>query len=93
MPTTLAELKNKALKDPETRAEYERQRPLYQAATAIIDARSKAKLSQAELAKLMGVKQPWIAEIESGRRSIGVMMLYRVAKATGQKIRLTLEPC
>lgn len=92
MAKTLAEIKSKLLEKPGVREEYERQTPEFAAARAIIAARVKAKLTQEQLAERMGVKQPQVAKMESGRRSVGVGTLQKVADATKQRIRLDLQP-
>lgn len=87
----LTEIKAKLLTKPGVKAEYDRLEPEFIAARAIINARTKAKLTQAQLAERMDIKQPQIAKLEAGR-NVGVDTLQRVADATGQKIKIEFQP-
>ncbi len=55
------------MKDPAFRAEYKALQPEFALVRALISARSKAGLTQAQLAKRMGTTQSVVARIESGR--------------------------
>ena len=55
-------------------------------------ARTKAHLSQQELAARMGTSQSTIARLESGASKPTLSTLERIAKATGTKVRISLEP-
>jgi len=46
-------------------------------------ARTASGMSQAELAKLVGVHQPKISEIEQGRSGVGIGLILRVVNALG----------
>jgi transcriptional regulator with XRE-family HTH domain len=48
--------------------------------TLLIEARERAGLRQAQVAKLLGRSQTWIARVEGGRRRIDVVEFYRMAK-------------
>lgn len=56
------------------------------------DARMQAGLSQSELARRMGTTQPVIARYEAAGSSPRVEVVERLAKATGKKLRMELEP-
>ena len=56
------------------------------------DARRRAGLSQAELARLAGVTQPVISAYENGRREPGLTMLAKLVDAAGLTLRIVLEP-
>ncbi len=60
-------------------------------AAVVIEARMRAGLSQAALAKKIGTKQPAIARIEGGQLH-STATLQRIAKATGTRLRIALEP-
>lgn len=62
------------------------------AAGLIKTARTRAGISQAELARRAGTSQPAIALYESGRRSPSMDTLERVLRATGYELRVRLEP-
>jgi len=82
------ELKAELMKDPEFRAEYEALEPAYQLARLRIG----KGLSQAQLAELVGTKQPGIARLESGKTEPKLSFLRRVAKALGYRIEIRFVP-
>lgn len=49
----------------------------------IIEKRKAAGMRQEDLAKALGVKQPWIAHLESGERRIDIIELFIIADAIG----------
>lgn len=57
---------------------------------ALIKARVNAGITQAELAMRLGVSQPAVAKIESGR-NVGIKTLKRYAKAMGYSLTFDLE--
>jgi len=59
---------------------------------ALIQARTRAHLSQAEVASRMGTTESAISRLESGRVKPSTRTLERYAKATGHKLRISLEP-
>lgn len=89
--TELAELKSRLLEDPDTRAEYEAQAAEFAIAHELIAARTRAGLSQAELAERMGTTQSTIARLESGRTLPSLRTLVRYADATGSRAVVRLE--
>ena len=64
--------------------------PALQIARAIIEARTAAGLSQAELATRMSTAPSFIAKLESGRSLPSTSTLVKVARATGTVLRLEL---
>lgn len=64
----------------------------FRLARVLIDTRSRAGLSQAELAARMKTSQSYIARIEGGQVSPSTAVLERLAKATGTSLRITFEP-
>ncbi|NEV64145.1 helix-turn-helix transcriptional regulator [Thiorhodococcus minor] len=91
--TELAELKARLLEDPETRAEYEALEMGYAIARELIAARTRAGLSQEQVAERMGTSQSTIARLESGRTLPSLRTLDRYARATGSKAVVRLEDC
>ncbi len=79
-------------KDPEYIAAYDALEEEFALANALIGARSRAKLSQAELAERMNTSQSAIARLESGRTWPSTRTLRKLAEATGSKLRISLEP-
>lgn len=88
---THSELKKELLTDPEVRAEYERLEPEFDLIRALVEARNRAGLTQAELAKRMGTTQSVIARLEGGQTSPTWRTLNRYAEATGNRLRVDLE--
>jgi predicted nucleotidyltransferase/DNA-binding XRE family transcriptional regulator len=60
------------------------------AAEVIREARRRSGLSQAELARRVGVSQPVISAYESGRREPGLAMLTKLVAGTGHRLRVDL---
>lgn len=89
--TELADLKARILANPEARAEYEAQAPEYQIAHELIAARTRAGLTQAEIAERMHTTQSTIARLESGRTMPSIRTLARYAEATGSRAVVRLE--
>lgn len=56
------------------------------------DARMRARLSQADVARRCGVAQSVISAYESGRREPGVRTLARLIEATGHQLVLEVVP-
>jgi len=62
-------------------------------AQMIYDARTTAGLTQAQLAKLIGTKQPVIARLEdSDYHGHSLQMLQRIAEALNQRLELRFIP-
>ncbi|MDN5871383.1 MAG: helix-turn-helix transcriptional regulator [Nitrococcus sp.] len=89
--TKLAGLKEGWMKDPEFREEYERLGPELALAAELIAARSRAGLTQAEVARRMGSTQSVVARLESGSTIPTWRTLRRYAEATGHKAAIHLE--
>jgi ribosome-binding protein aMBF1 (putative translation factor) len=90
--TKVADLHEAWSKDPEYRAEYDRLGPEFALARALIEARTQAHLTQAELAERMATTQSVVARLESGRVCPSTRTLEKVARATGTRLRIHFEP-
>lgn len=86
------ELKRKLLRDKNVKAEYERLEPEYRLARELLKARLSKKLTQEQLAKKIGVKQEYIARLESGYANPTIETVNRVAKVLNKKIKLVSNP-
>lgn len=64
----------------------------YSVAAALIAARLRARLTQAEVAARIGSTQSAVARMESGRCKLSQSSLEKYAEATGSRLRITLEP-
>ena len=80
------QLKKELLSDPLVRAEYDKLEPEYRLASALIEARLAKKMSQAELAQRAGVKQAYIARLESGDSNPTVASINKVVKILGKEL-------
>ena len=90
MTIPFKKLKDQWMKDPAFRAEYDRLKPEYELALALIKARTKAGLTQAEVAKKMGTTQSVVARIEGGGNPPNLKTLERYAEAVGRRIQVRL---
>jgi len=80
-------------KDPEMRRLVEEARINAVVAQLIYDARNKAGLTQDQLAKLVGTKQPVIARLEDADyEGHSLSMLQRIAAALDQRIEIRFKP-
>jgi transcriptional regulator with XRE-family HTH domain len=86
------------LKDPAFRAEWERTRFANTVAMRVIRYRVEHGLSQTELARELGMRQPHIARLEAGEHEPSITTLRRLAQVldiefhiviTAKKVALT----
>lgn len=82
------EVKKELLRDPEVKREYEKLRPQYELTRQLIKARLANKLTQEQLAKKIGVKQEYIARLESGSANPTIDTINRVAQALNKRVKL-----
>lgn len=88
--TRIRELHRQWMDEPGYRAEYERLGPEFELARTLIEARSRADLTQEEVARRMNMKQSTIARWEAGRMP-STKALQQFARATGTHLRISLE--
>ena len=88
--TRIADLKKKLMESPEFRAEYQKADEEFRLIEALVLARTRAKLSQAELARRIGTTQSAIARLEGGGVSPSLSTLRRYAEATGARLEINL---
>ncbi len=86
------EIEKRWMKDPKFVRAWEKIEPEYQLARALIGLRLKKKLSQQELAKKIGSKQPVISRIEAMSSTPSVSLLKRVAEALGTRLEIRFLP-
>lgn len=79
-------------KDPAYVAAYEALDEEFALAAALITARSKAEMTQEQVAQAMGTTQAVVARLESGRTMPSTRTLQRFAKATGTRLRISFDP-
>jgi len=77
--------------DPEYRREYDALEEEFSFVRQMIQARLQAGMTQAQLAEQMGISQPAVAKIESGR-NVSLRTLQRYAAATRHTLRILMAP-
>lgn len=83
-----AEVKARLLADPETQAAYDALEP----ASQIARLRIEVGLTQAQLAELVGTKQPSIARLERGQTQPTIAFLRKLGAALGKRLEITFVP-
>ena len=87
-----SELKKRLLANPEVLAAHEEMAPEFELVKSIILLRKAHGMTQDDLAKAIGSKQPAIARIESGRyRGMSLSTLEKMAHALGARLVVRLE--
>ncbi|MFT3913408.1 MAG: helix-turn-helix transcriptional regulator [Anaeromyxobacteraceae bacterium] len=79
------------LEDPGFRHAYEQRRLVHEVAIVVRSMREQAGLTQAQLAKLVGVSQPMIARMERGldQRTPRWETLRKIGRALGKQLKLS----
>lgn len=89
-----AELKKLALQNQEVKAEYDALEPEFSLLQQMLAARTKAGLTQSDVAKRMGTKATAITRLESslssGKHSPSISTLRRYAEAVGCDLEIKL---
>jgi ribosome-binding protein aMBF1 (putative translation factor) len=86
------DLHNHWMKDPKYRREYEALEEEFSLVAALIEARTRAGLTQEQVARRMKTTQAVIARLEGGGSKPSTRTLERYAEATGSRLRITFEP-
>lgn len=86
------EYKEKVLKNPEIKAEYDALEAEYDIIQAMIDARNKQHITQKELAERTGITQADISRIENGTKNPSLAMVKRIAEGLGMRLKLEFVP-
>ncbi|MBW4637365.1 MAG: helix-turn-helix domain-containing protein [Gloeocapsa sp. UFS-A4-WI-NPMV-4B04] len=85
-------VRDSVLADPEVRAEYDALDNEFNVARAVIALRSQSGLTQRELAERIGIKQPQLARIESGKQLPKLETLALLADGAGYTIEVNFVP-
>ena len=88
----VADLHKKWSEDPEYRKAYDQLGPEFEISRSLIEARTRAKLTQAELAQRMNTTQSAVARLESGRTRPSTRTLQKIARATRTRLRISFDP-
>lgn len=81
--------KRQQLKNPAFKKEYDALEEEFALINELLAARTRSKLTQAQVARRMGTSQSAVARLESGR-SPSMASLRKYAKATGSKVVIKL---
>ena len=87
----ITDLHKKWLKEPKYKKAYDALEEEFILASAVMDLRNRAGLTQEELARKMGTTQPVVARLESGRTRPSMRTLERLAAATGSRLLISFE--
>ena len=86
------DLLQQELQDPAFRAEWDRTALARAIAAHIVRYRGEQGLTQKELAKRLGMKQPQVARLEGGEYNPTIETLARIAAVTGVEINIDIRP-
>ena len=86
------DLHRKWMKDAEYKQEYEALAEEFSLAAELIEARTRAGLTQEQVARRMKTTQAVIARLEGGGSKPSTRTLSRFAAATGSRLKITFEP-
>ena len=78
----------KKLKNPDFKREYDALDKEFELIDELLKARSEAKMTQAQVAEAMGVKQSAVARIESGNLDMKYSTLVKYLNAVGKRIAI-----
>src|ERR1700676_1258941 len=81
----ITQLHKKWMNEPKYRKAYEALEEEFVLASAVIDVRNRAGLTQEDLARKMGTTQPVVAHLESGRSRPSMRTLERLPGAAGAR--------
>ncbi len=88
--TTTKELQTGELDDPEYQVEWERTHLAHEVALRVIRYRVEHHLTQTELARMLGMRQPHIARLEAGEHEPSLAMLSRLARLLGLEFHIDI---
>ena len=88
----ISDMHKKWMEEPRYRKAYAALEEEFALASAAIDVRNRAGLTQEALARKMGTTQPVIARLESGRGRPSIRTLDRLAAATGSRLTISFTP-
>ena len=87
----VSDLHKKWSRDPEYRAAYDELGPEFDLARSLIEARTRAGLTQEQLARKMDSTQSVIARLESGRVRPSTKTLEKFARATKTQLKISFK--
>ncbi len=91
-PIRVDDLQKEWMQDPKYRREYEALEEEFSLTAALIEARSRAGLTQEQVASRMNTTQAVVARLEGGGSKPSTRTLEKYAKATGSRLKISFEP-
>jgi DNA-binding XRE family transcriptional regulator len=93
-PNTIAwdEIREQVLSEPAVRAEYEALAAEFTLARQLIALRQSSGLTQREFAQRVGIKQPQLARLESGKQLPKLDTLQKLAAGAGYTVEVRFVP-
>ena len=88
----ISDMHKKWMKERKYRKAYAALEEEFVLASAVMDVRNRAGLTQEELARKMGTTQPVVARLESGRTRPSMRTLERLAAATKSRLLISFAP-
>ena len=92
MTVPFSKVRDRWMQDERFRAEYDRVGPEMAIAFAISEARTRAGLTQAQLAEKLGTTQSVVSRWESGRAEPSTRSMRKIAEATQSRLHVALVP-
>ncbi len=89
--TTAEEIHKSDMADPAYRAEYERTRFANDIAIRLLRYRTEHGLTQTAFGRLVGMRQPHVARLESGEYEPSLSTLVRLAGALGEDFTVDIK--
>jgi transcriptional regulator with XRE-family HTH domain len=89
---TAAEVHAELMEDEEFRALWEATAPARALANRVLEYRIEHGLSQTQLARKLGLKQPAVARLEAGEHMPTIKTLLRIAEALDIEILIDIKP-
>lgn len=82
----------KSLDDPAYRAEWQRISFAHDVAVKVIEYRVQHKVTQTELARRLGMRQPHVARLEAGDHEPSLTTLQRLSHVLGIEFHIDITP-
>jgi ribosome-binding protein aMBF1 (putative translation factor) len=89
---TAAEVREQDMRDLDYRREYERTKLANDVAIKVLRYRAQHGLSQSELGRIVGMRQPLIARLESGEHEPSLSTLARLSAALDLDFSVDIKP-
>jgi DNA-binding XRE family transcriptional regulator len=89
--TRYEDFETELLSKPGIRKEYDALKPKYGLVQTIIERRNQLQISQSQLARIIGSRQPAISRLEKGDSNTTLKTFFKVAEALDLDIALSIR--